>query len=113
MRCAQITNSPFHKVFTLQLYMIYIIFFSIFHQENRILSETNDELHAQLLNAGIEEGRNLLHTGDAASIASEIEEMSKDEVRKLIAYFNSLMRENLLKILVVSQKVLTNLIMGP
>lgn len=52
-------------------------------EENESLRDSRDELEAQLLSAGIEEGRNLLHSG-GNSLAAELEAMSKDEVKEAL-----------------------------
>lgn len=48
------------------------------------LQESNDELNAQLLNRGLEEGRTLLTTINSVpagdSLAAEFEAMSQDQV---------------------------------
>ncbi|GLH10974.1 Putative centrosomal protein nuf [Gryllus bimaculatus] len=46
-------------------------------QENKSLRETNEDLQAQILTRGVEEGRNLLGSGN--SIAAELEAMSGEE----------------------------------
>lgn len=60
-----------------------MIFFCLFTAE---LLETNEELNAQILNHGLEEGRHLLtvnrNIGDMGnSLAAEFEAMSLEQVR--------------------------------
>jgi GH18 family chitinase len=50
-------------------------------QENASLREQTDELQAQLLHRHVEEGRQLLLSSSASSIAAELENVSQDEVR--------------------------------
>jgi hypothetical protein len=50
-------------------------------QENASLREQTDELQAQLLHRHVEEGRQLLLSSSACSIAAELENVSRDEVR--------------------------------
>jgi len=61
------------------------------------LQDANDELNAQLLNRGLEEGRTLLTTINsvpaADSLAAEFEAMSQDQV-----LFNSIINENQYKL---------------
>ena len=50
-------------------------------QENATLREQNDELQAQLLHKHVVEGWSLLQSeGGSVSLASEIENLSKNEV---------------------------------
>ena len=49
-------------------------------QENAKLREQNEDLHVQLLNNRLEEGRTLLQNGAEASLAAELETLPRDEV---------------------------------
>ncbi|CAG7702206.1 unnamed protein product [Allacma fusca] len=58
-------------------------------QQNTQLQEANDELNAQILNHGLEEGRHLLtvnrNIGDLGnSLAAEFEAMSQDQLKKAL-----------------------------
>ena len=49
-------------------------------QENKIITETNEELNAQLLANSLQEGRSLVNQGTEISLADEFETLTKDEV---------------------------------
>jgi len=56
----------------------------VLREENRHLQDSNEELHAQMLNKGLEEGRNLLNNQSDNSLAAEFEAMSENEMRKAL-----------------------------
>ncbi|XP_076345306.1 rab11 family-interacting protein 4A-like isoform X3 [Tachypleus tridentatus] len=51
--------------------------------ENQCLREANEDLQAQLLNHGVREGCNLLHS-EVVSLAEELENLSKDEAMETL-----------------------------
>lgn len=51
-----------------------------------VLEEQNEELHAMVLNKGVEEGRHLLN-GTSNSLAFELGEMNNREVMKFPIFF--------------------------
>jgi len=57
-------------------------------KENAILQETNEELNAQILNHGLEEGRHLLTLNSGSilenSLAAELEAMSQDQIKSAL-----------------------------
>lgn len=56
--------------------------------ENKILKEANEELQAQLLNNHLEEGRSLLKEGETfSSLASELNNLSNEQVSSVFQYF--------------------------
>lgn len=56
----------------------------VLREENRHFQESNEELQAQMLNKGLEEGRNLLNNQSHNSLAAEFEAMSENEMRKAL-----------------------------
>ncbi len=53
-------------------------------EEHRRVTELNEELHAELLQAHVQQGRTLLANSDGPSLASEIHGKDKDEVSKTL-----------------------------
>lgn len=50
-------------------------------EQNKRFQENNEELQAQMLNKGLEEGMNLLNNQPNNSLAAEFEAMSENEMR--------------------------------
>lgn len=57
----------------------------VLRDQNKRLHENNEELQAQMLNKGLEEGRTLLmNQAHNNSLAAEFEAMSENEMRKAL-----------------------------
>ena len=56
----------------------------VLREQNGVLTESNEELQAQMLNRGLEEGKILVNGGGPSddSLAAEFEAMNENEVRK-------------------------------
>lgn len=68
--------------------MFFVIWFGSFYLKKffcLVLEEQNEELHAMVLNKGVEEGRHLLN-GTSNSLAFELGEMNNREVKNYVHF---------------------------
>ena len=75
-----------------------MISYFLFQETNRKLIEANEEMHAQVLNRGLEEGKAILFSHDTAkanlesmSIARELEGLSDSQVIFKATIYNTLL----------------------
>jgi Rab11 family-interacting protein 3/4 len=56
----------------------------ILREQNKRMNESNEELQAQMLNKGLDEGMKIMQETHNSSLAAEFEAMSENEMRKAL-----------------------------